>query len=529
MPPLQNSPRSPWLATGWWLTAALVAARLLPMIAERGMFQDGTIYATLSRNMAIGEGDMWHPHFAFGGEAGYCEMPTLALWLDSFAFRLFGDHFWVEKLYSALAGLATAGVLAAIWRLLFRDDNKLAALSWLPVALWACIPSWSWMYDNNLLENPLGLFAAMSVYCSVRAALARATGKRSRPVLLWIVASGVCLAAGIMSKGPVGLFPLIVPLTIALTLRWQRPLAGVLMSAAVGAVAAGCIALLLMQAGAADYMSRYLHVQVARSLAGDRGIVHSPLGRFDVLWRMVQQLVVPGAIAWCLIAWARRRVGATAGLSSSAVCNATSKPSLLDKPAVAPVCLFGLLTGLSASLPIALSPRQSGHYAFPSYAFFALGLSAWCAPAVAGLLASVPAFNWQRRLRSAAAGVIGLLIAATVALAGHVHRDKDLLHDTLEIGRLLPRRTTVGAGQELAHDFPLHCYLSRWDDVRVDIGSNDYEYFVGPRSDAAPPAGFQTVASDLVAYQLYRRIPGATIARLPRNPAAPSGKAGASW
>ena len=63
-------------------------------------------------------------------------------------------------------GGAHRGDLAAA----VRDRPNLRDCSWLPVALWACLPSWAWMYDSNMLENTLGMFALASVYASLRAA-----------------------------------------------------------------------------------------------------------------------------------------------------------------------------------------------------------------------------------------------------------------------------------------------------------------------------------------------------------------------
>ena len=106
------------LATfGWLFTVALIAAaRVIPWLVQPGMFFDGVLYAAISRNMAIGIGDAWHPVLSATLWADYREAPPLAFLLESFFFRFFGDHFWVEKVYSLCTGLATAVVMAAIWR-----------------------------------------------------------------------------------------------------------------------------------------------------------------------------------------------------------------------------------------------------------------------------------------------------------------------------------------------------------------------------------------------------------------------------
>ncbi len=119
--------------------------------------------------MALGIGDVWHPVFLATDYSGYHEQPTLGFLLESFFFRIFGDHFWVEKLFSAATGLITAGLIAAVWRRLVRGREGLAECDWLPVALWVILPGWGWMYGNNMLENTLGLFAVAAVYALLRA------------------------------------------------------------------------------------------------------------------------------------------------------------------------------------------------------------------------------------------------------------------------------------------------------------------------------------------------------------------------
>ena len=213
MSTINRPQRSPLHTTAWMLTATLMLARLLPAALQPGMFFDGVTHATIARNMAAGEGDFWHP-VLFGPSCDYHEQPPLAFWMESRLFSLLGDHFWVEKLYSALLAIGTA-ILAATWRLLLRDRPELRDCSWLPVSLWVCLPSWGWMYDSNMLENTLGLFAIASVYASLRAA------NSPRAWLGWTAAAQAAGLTGhaVLSKGPVGMFPLVTPLVIAVTLR----------------------------------------------------------------------------------------------------------------------------------------------------------------------------------------------------------------------------------------------------------------------------------------------------------------------
>ena len=42
---------------------ALLLALTIPRMAQRGMFSDGLVYATIARNMGIGVGSLWAPNY----------------------------------------------------------------------------------------------------------------------------------------------------------------------------------------------------------------------------------------------------------------------------------------------------------------------------------------------------------------------------------------------------------------------------------------------------------------------------------
>ena len=82
MPALPPAARSSPAITGWLFVAALMALRLLPGLAQPGMFFDGVTYATISRNLAGGVGDLAHPVFA-PGDRGFYDSPPLGFLLEA--------------------------------------------------------------------------------------------------------------------------------------------------------------------------------------------------------------------------------------------------------------------------------------------------------------------------------------------------------------------------------------------------------------------------------------------------------------
>src|ERR1044071_8363550 len=81
---------------------ALLLALTVPRMAQRGMFNDGLLYATIARNMAIGAGSLWAPRYPAAAWIEYYEHPPVGLALEAVAFHELGDHLVVERLYSLL-------------------------------------------------------------------------------------------------------------------------------------------------------------------------------------------------------------------------------------------------------------------------------------------------------------------------------------------------------------------------------------------------------------------------------------------
>src|SRR5580704_17565631 len=103
------------------------------------MFVDGVTYASIARNLAEGQGSIWTPFYTSTIYPQFHEHPPLGFWLQSLWFRVFGDHLFVERGYSITAALATAFVIAWIWRRL-KTDQGLSSWTWLPILFWIVVP-----------------------------------------------------------------------------------------------------------------------------------------------------------------------------------------------------------------------------------------------------------------------------------------------------------------------------------------------------------------------------------------------------
>ncbi|HPB58126.1 MAG TPA: hypothetical protein PLL49_06435, partial [Bacteroidales bacterium] len=78
-----------------------------PAMLSDGMFLDGLLYATISRNLANGIGDFWHPHLTKTLSPVFVGHPPLVFGLQSLFFKILGDNIYVERLYSFLTYVVT--------------------------------------------------------------------------------------------------------------------------------------------------------------------------------------------------------------------------------------------------------------------------------------------------------------------------------------------------------------------------------------------------------------------------------------
>ena len=173
------------------------------------MFLDGLNYAAVARNLAEGLGTFWTPYYTDTLYPQFREQPPLGFALQAGAFYVLGDHLFVERAYSLLTGAVTAFLIALIW----RRTIGAARLDWLPVAFWLLPSTVTWAMVNNMLENTQAALTTAAVFAFVRA------WQSEQRASLWAAGSAVCILAAVLTKGPVGFFPLAAPLIAAIVTR----------------------------------------------------------------------------------------------------------------------------------------------------------------------------------------------------------------------------------------------------------------------------------------------------------------------
>ena len=465
------------------MAVALFLAPTLPRLVDEGMFLDGLLYSVISRNLAEGIGTFWKPCLTPTLTPDlFSDHPPLVFGLQSVFFGIFGDRLFVENLYSLFTAVATGAVIIMLWRQLTVSAPALRPLAWLPILFWAAIPLVTWSYSNNMLENTLSIF-------TTGACVALLHGITSRRRLLYWRLAAALIAAGLFSKGPVALFPLSL-----LGLSWWirrdlslRTAAGstVLLVVTVTAM----VAVVLINRDAFHNIAQYISVQLAPSLEGTRGSVPN---RFGVVMKLASELAPVAGVCTLLLILnrfkARVSIAGAPGFRTGLLC---------------------LAVAATGSLPIALSPRQSGFYLVPSFPLYASGLALMVAPVVSRFVEGVD--EHTRRFRGLALVSVLLLAAVLVFSAtrwGTVGRNATTIHDVKLIATVVPEHTTVTVCESMQRDWSLHGYFYRYYHIALDSGI-DYEFAVVkagpcPQVDTAVMEKVPLATASLI---LYRAVP----------------------
>ena len=415
-----------------FLLVAVLVALTVPRMTTRGMFGDGLLFATIARNMSLGVGSFWKPALSATSYIEFYEHPPLGLALQSLAFRVFGDHFSVERVYAVVVFGIHALLIVTIWRRL-----QPPGLDWLPLLFWILPSIVTWGVVNNMLENTQAPATSAAVLALLVAAKARSRDR----VAIWSLAAAGLTVAAVLIKGPVGFFPLAAPFVLLLTSETDRPRTAIMAATLLAGVAV-CAAALAAYEPSRQALTEYVQLQLIPSLQGQREINADPLATVRHLGLGVAaRMAIVCGLFWL---FGRRATG------------------YRWTPAT---FFFGI--ALSASLPIAISPKLTGHYFLPSVPFFALGFASLAAAPASLLLGSGP--GWHRRVPALLGATLLVASVLVPVLHGSIEpRDENLLQNLDTVGTEIPRGATIGACRESADAWSLQSYVNRFFRVSLD-------------------------------------------------------------
>ena len=429
----------------WLFLIGLFLILVCNSLLTEGMFFDGVTYASISRNMAEGQGTFWNPHYTQTLYPEFRQHPPLALGMEAIAFKAFGDHLWVEKSYSVLTFLVSGLLIALIWK---RTTNNIR-WAWLPLLFWLAMPLVTWSSTNNLLENTMSVFVLLSVYLMI-------VGYQ-RNHKIWLFLSAIALFLAFLTKGFTGLFPLVFPILYCIfedKRRWiQGPIDTLLLFVTL-AVLSGVMFLVFPSSFA--YLKDYINLQVIG------GGLHEATvsSRFYIVFSLLLQLIAPLLIIAII-------------LITSKIVN-KDKHKIFEFPLDKAWFYIFLVLGFVGVLPIMVSVKQRDFYMLAALPFFALAFAHLSFSMVNMMLLEIKP-KTKKWMLLGASGVLLLGIVLNVCHIGKYGRDEAFLVAMKKILSEIPENEVIEIKPEDLNQWLWHAYFMRYGKVSLD-DSQPHQY-----------------------------------------------------
>lgn len=444
-------------------------------LLSNGMFLDGLIYSTVSKNLSEGIGSFWNPQFTATCIPDFHEHPPLAFGLQSIFFSLFGESRFVDRSYSIITLIISGFLILKIWKTLGYKHG------WIPTIIWLITPTVFWTSYNNLLENTLTVFTCLSILFYLK--------NQENKKFYFVLLSGLMLALGFVTKGFVAFFPWTFPFLLWLCLKDKS--FGRMFSDSFWIfffTITPLILLILLFPVARLSLHKYISNQVIESI---RHIVTVD-SRFDIVKRLFSEIAPAAVLCVIFILVGRTR-------KIPVVFSAGN-----TKKALVFICL-----GLTGVLPIMISMKQSGFYILPTYPLFSIGASILMYPFIDSLLVRIDyGSKWFKVFKLFACLLLFLGIFLSLWYSGGFSRDKDKIKDTYSVLTVIPEGTIINISPDMHEDWSLHAYYARFRNVSLDPDlTNKREYLLIKNENYSDTlnTAFDPVRINTSGYQLYRR------------------------
>lgn len=429
------------------LTFSMVGVFLIVVshsLFGEGMFMDGTYYATIARNMSEGLGTFWKPHLTSTVAPVFVDHPPLAFGLQSVFFSLFGDHLWVENIYSLLCYSTTAFLSIKIFQCFAKTEQKFNY--WIFILLWMTVPKMTWSVAHNLLENTLMVFTTASIWLQLLY-----LKKQSK---IYLIVAAVCLLLGFLTKGFVAFFPLSFLFFYRITEK-KIKLKGLIAEQLIWILIVIFIigTFFLTNASARENIMAYLNVQIFQNMTNEVTVG----SRFFILRKAIEENLTQIILTILLFIFLRKK-------------------SFLKFSNY----LALLLTALSGVIPILVTMKQSTFYINPTFPLFSIFFTL----IVSELLSSTSFFdklNSNKIISQLYFPLVWLIIgvSASYYFSSQTTRNKAQLEDIKTVIEYIGQEKQIAIGQDLRREWSYHGYFHRYGKVSLNWDNRvNYPYFI---------------------------------------------------
>lgn len=437
------------------LTAFYICYMFLPRVVPQGMFVDGVLYASISRNLAEGRGSWWLPYFSISywiegvPRNYYYENPPLLFWMQSVFFRVLGDHWWVEKLYAFVLLLFNFFLITRIWKTVLKSIHGEHSLQWLPVLFFYLIPIVFWGSAYNLMDSQLLTFCLLATWTLLSGLV-----KQSQRTLNYALAV-LFIFLGILTKGPVAVYPVALPFFYFIVFNriqwWKGAIHSLILFSTVLLM---FTLFLFLNSAALNFFKEYWNQRLSFAIMGGRteGVRHG-LGRLYVLWILLREnsMLISLTLVVLLLSYIKRI------------------PIVSSRPEKKWALVF-LFLALAGTAPLVLSTRQAGMYLIPSLVMFAIAAALFQYDLVKQLLLKISARTTMLISTLMMVGIISVSIYASI-IFGTPSRDEGLIEDIHAIKPMIPKSNSIVLADATVCSSSINTYLQRY--LKLELTDQD--------------------------------------------------------
>ena len=445
---------------------------------------DAMLYTSVSHNLSKGIGTFWFPVFDLYNIINlpsFHEHPPLIFGIQAIFFKVFGDSMYVERFYTFLTMCITGLIIYLFWKKVYKNEKEFQKLAWLPLIIWITIPVCFWSYSNNMQENTMGIFTAVSVLLSFN----YLQNPKDRFVK-WIF-PGILIFLATLCKGFPGFFPIAVPFLYWLIIKKINFKKSLIYSLVLILSVIIIYTILFLIPISRESLSIYLFKRAFIRMTN----IPTVNSRFYILGQLFMEQLAQ--ILFVIIV----------------ILMAKFKKVKLEITNYVRLSIFFIAIGLSASIPLMLTLVQKSFYFVPALPFFAIGFSILIAPIVSNFIVwiNIKTNSYKIFFMTCALSFIIIIIAFFMQI-GKTSRDKEMLHDVYLIGHTVKNCSVISIPDNTMWDeWGLKCYLMRYCNIKLENLKQENYYLldksIKPKSDIL--LGYNKVNIDLLKYDLYKR------------------------
>ncbi len=418
-----------------------------PFLLSKGMFLDGVLYATISRNLAEGVGTYFNLRYT----NTFMSHPPLVFWIESFLFKIFGDKIYVERFYSVSTYLISGVLIVWLWKIINDDKNK--QLAFLPLVFFVAFPLVTWSAVNNVLENTMMIFdllAVIFIFLSL---------KKNKGYYIFL--SGLSIFLAVMSKGFPGLFPLSAYFWIFLfskEINFKKAICNTFLLVVFTTLP--FFLLLYFSQSARHFFEVYWKVQILGTMNAEYPMNSHFLPIIELFSQSVLSLVL--IVILYLIASKK-------GLKKS-----------VDKNA-----LIMLMIGLSGVIPLTISGKQRHFYLIPTLPFFALSFAFFVKKYSDIFLSFLQKPGFVKIVKKINIFLVAVALLTMVITVGKYVRDKDVQTDVVKIIQTVGENKNISISKYLFTNWYMRVYLARYGKERL-ITKEGENFMIISKNDTIP-------------------------------------------